>query len=159
MLFGTQDTLEYSNRNKICRFGGASEQQETTSAANYRLFHHEHNLKHYKPIIISYTNTMEDYKNEEEHLKHADSPAGIDEIKADIDSHFVSGGVEDDSDMNIVMHSTDPDAAPRDLPADSQLAKELDEMAARHEADGDEKFVRGVAGLEYAYADEEADAE
>jgi hypothetical protein len=103
-------------------------------------------------------NIME-YKNEEEHLKHADSPSGIDEIKTDIANHFVSGGVEDDSDLNILMHSTSSDASPRDPPADSQLAQELEGMTARHAADRDENFVRGVAGLEFAYADEEADAE
>jgi len=100
-----------------------------------------------------------EYKNEEAHLKHAESPSGIREIKADISNHFVSGGVENDSDLNIVMHSISSDAAPKDLPADSQLAQELEGMTARHAAEGDEKFVLGVAGLEFAYAEEEQDAE
>lgn len=103
---------------------------------------------------------MDEYKNEEEHLHHADSPSGIENIKNDMASHFVSGGTENDSDLNIRMHSTSPDAALMDAkPAESQLAQELEGMVARHEADGDEKFVRGVAGLEFAYAEEEADAE
>ena len=83
----------------------------------------------------------------------------ITSIKSDIEDHFVSGGVEDGSDLAAAMHSTNPGASPRDPLADSQLARELAEMTARHAADGDEGFVRGVAGTEFAYADEEGDAE
>jgi hypothetical protein len=101
-----------------------------------------------------------EYKTEEEHLRHADSPSGIEQINADMAAHFVSGGIEDNSStMNIPMHSTNSDAAPRDPPAHSQLAQELDEMSKRHAADGDESFVRGVAGVEFAFAEEEEDAE
>ena len=101
-----------------------------------------------------------EYKNQEEHLKHADSPSGQEAIKQDITDHFVFGGTEDDSDLNIRMHSTAPDAALKEQkPEESQLAQELETMVARHEADGDRNFVRGVAGGEFAYAEEEADAE
>ena len=100
-----------------------------------------------------------DYTEEEEHLKHAESPEGRDAIIADMQSHFTSGGIADQGDLNVIKHSTDPDAAPRD-PADTstELAQELQGMAERHENEGD-IFVRGVAGLEFAYAEEDADAE
>lgn len=100
-----------------------------------------------------------DYKEEEAHLQHADSPEGKQAIIDDMQAHFQSGGLHDQSDMNMIMHSTDAEAAPRD-PQDTstELAQELEGMAQRHAAEGDQ-FVRGVAGLEFAYAEEDADAE
>jgi len=102
-----------------------------------------------------------EYEQEEVHLEHANSPEGLEQVRDDMKKHFVSGGVQIEGDINTVMHSTEPAAAPegpKRQARSSELAKELDGMVARHQQD-EKPFVRGVAGLEVAYAEEEADAE
>jgi hypothetical protein len=95
---------------------------------------------------------------EEDHLKHVDAPQGLEHIKEDMRRHFVSGGIQTEGDMNTVMHSTNAEAAPQNTSqGSSQMAHELQEMAEHHK--NDESFVRGVAGLEFSYAEEEEDAE
>lgn len=101
-----------------------------------------------------------EYKEEEEHLRHADTPTGVDQIKADMASHFQSSGKQTEGDLDVVKHSADPGAAPRVVQG-SQLEAELEGMVRRHPADesGEGGFVRGVAGVFTAYAEEEDDAE
>lgn len=101
-----------------------------------------------------------EYEQEEVHLEHANRPEGLAQVREDMNKHFVSGGIQIEGDMSTVMHSTDPNATPEgpERHAGSELAKELEGMAARHQQD-EKPFVRGVAGLEFAYAEEEADAE
>ena len=94
---------------------------------------------------------MEYLQKAEEHLQHLGEAGGHDQIKNDIATHFQSGGVQLEGDDTVEQKSTPP--------ADSQMIHELEEMSERHKDDADGGFVRGVSGLGFPYAEEEADVE
>jgi len=99
-----------------------------------------------------------EYKEAEEHLAHADGREGVAQVKADFSAHFIRGGTQTEGDESVVKHSAQSHHSAKTAGhPSSQLQDELDSMTQRH--GNDNIFTRGVAGLEHAYAEEDADAE
>jgi hypothetical protein len=57
----------------------------------------------------------------------------------------------------VVKHDAHPRPIVQQTQHKSEMEQELEGMTQRHA--GDDSFIRGVAGLDYSYAEEDADAD